>query len=139
MTEELAASSIDKGVFQLKNHLANKRVLLVGANEVDEMMLRYMIEEQQASLRIAHTPQDSFQLIQNESFDLILMNTRIQGQNGLSLVKRLREQHGVKTPIIAISSKDLNGRGIYNGFDAVLVRPLEKVHFLQSVHQIMSV
>lgn len=65
-------------------------------------------------------------------FDLILMDLRMPGLDGVEATRRLRRMEGSanarRTPIVALTAGDLEderGAGLAAGFDAFLVKPFE--------------
>jgi CheY-like chemotaxis protein len=109
------------------NHfLEGKRVLLAGANEVDEMLLRYMVIESGGVLNVASSTDEIRTTLTTSRYDLILMNSRLDNSNSMGVLQQLRKESLIKAPVVAISSNDMVGRAIHNGFAYVLRRPLEK-------------
>ncbi len=122
----------------MKEFLEGKRVLLAGANEVDEMLLRYMVVEHGGTLNVVTTEQSMRRTLASSRYDLILMNSRLGMENAIGILSRLREDSLIKAPVIAISSNDMMGRGIHSGFAYVLHRPLEKKKMLQALDQVLQ-
>lgn len=122
----------------MKDYLENKRVLLVGANEVDEMLLRYMVVEHGGTLNVVTNAAALRQTLETSRYDLILMNARLGNENAIGILKHLREDHLIKAPVIAISSSDMVGRAVSQGFAYILHRPLEKKKMLQALNAVLQ-
>ncbi len=121
------------------NHfLEGKRVLLAGANEVDEMLLRYMVEQSGGVLNVAPSAEDMKRTLEKSRYDLILMNSRLGGENSVGILAQLRQEALINAPVVAISSNDLVGRALHNGFSYVLRRPLEKRTILAALSSIFQ-
>jgi DNA-binding response OmpR family regulator len=61
-----------------------------------------------------------------EDFDLIILDVMLPGMDGLQLVKRLRNDGGISTPVIMLTARDtLDDRlkGFQSGADDYLVKP----------------
>lgn len=121
------------------NHfLEGKRVLLAGANEVDEMLLRYMITESGGTLNVCYDLDEMRKTLAKSRYDLIMMNSRLANTNAMGILEQLKRESLIKAPVIAISSKDMVGRAIHSGFAYVLRRPLEKRKILAALSTIFQ-
>lgn len=126
-------------VHKTMNHfLEGKRVLLAGANEVDEMLLRYMIEQGGGVLNVAPNTEEIKRTLSKSRYDLILMNSRLGGINAVGILNQLKAEGLVNAPVVAISSNDMMGRAIHNGFAYVLRRPLEKGKILAALSAVFQ-
>lgn len=122
----------------MDHFLEGKRVLLAGANEVDEMLLRYMVEQSGGTLNVALSPNDMRKTLSKSRYDLIMMNSRLGNENAVGILNQLKQESLVQAPAVAISSNDLVGRAIHNGFAYVLRRPLEKRKILAALSTIFQ-
>lgn len=126
-------------VHKTMNHfLEGKRVLLAGANEVDEMLLRYMIEQGGGVLNVAPNTEEMKRTLSKSRYDLILMNARLGSVNAVGILNQLKGEGLVKAPVVAISSNDMVGRAIHSGFAYVLRRPLEKGKILAALSAVFQ-
>ena len=121
----------------MNEYLQGKRVLLAGANEVDEMLLRYMVVEHGGTLNVVTNEEAMRRTLTTSRYDLILMNSRLNMENSIGILARLREDNLVKAPVIALSSSHMMGRGLNNGFAYVLHRPLEKRNVLNALSRVL--
>lgn len=122
----------------MDDYLNGKRVLLVGANEVDEMLLRYMVVEHGGTLNVVTSEDAMRRTLSTSRYDLILMNSRLGNENSIGILKRLNADALVKAPVIAISSNDMKGRGKHNGFAHIMHRPLEKKNMLEALSNVVK-
>lgn len=123
---------------KMSDYLKGKRVLLAGANEVDEMLLRYMVDNGGGTLNIATSTPALEKALHKSRYDLIFMNSRLGADNAMTILKRLRAEGILNAPVIGISSTELAGRGIYSGFSHVLGRPLEKKNIIKALSEIFE-
>jgi signal transduction histidine kinase len=81
-------------------------VLLVDDDEVDRMAVRRALRNSELAVEIteATTPKCARNLMQSKAFDCVLLDFRLPEQNGLSLVRQLR-QAGVGIPIIVLTGQ----------------------------------
>tara|TARA_R110002050_G_scaffold294021_2_gene451308 strand:+ start:1758 stop:2195 length:438 start_codon:yes stop_codon:yes gene_type:complete len=123
---------------KMSDYLKGKRVLLAGANEVDEMLLRYMVIDGGGTLNIATTTDALQKALHKSRYDLVFMNSRLGSDNAMTVLKKLRSEGLLHAPVIGISSTELAGRGIYHGFSHVLGRPLEKKIIIEALSEIFE-
>ena len=65
-------------------------------------------------------------LASTESFDAIVLDVMLPGLDGFGVAKRLRQDHGINTPIIMLTARDqLDDKleGFASGVDDYLVKP----------------
>lgn len=118
--------------------LKDKDVLLIGVDEVDQMLLRYMIEEMGANLIVENEKDAALKLIRDRKYDLLIINTRLERLNTLDLISKMRKSKEIRVPIIGITNRDMSGRALYNGFDCIIKRPIEKHKLNRALNQIFS-
>ncbi len=105
--------------------LSGKRVLLVEDDEVNQMLLKLMIEDQGGEFILESDMEKAFEKMLGDQFDLIFLDAQIEGTNALQFTKELSSNKELKAPIIGMSSVDLSGRGIYNGLSQVIRKPVD--------------
>lgn len=81
-------------------------VLLVDDDEVDRMAVRRALRNSELAVNVteATNPKDARDLLHHQHFDCVLLDFRLPEQNGLSLVRQLR-QAGVDIPIIVLTGQ----------------------------------
>lgn len=123
---------------QKRVFLADKDVLLVGVDEVDEMLMRYMVAEQDANLIVENTAKGAIAKISDRKYDLLIINTRVENVNSLDLIHKMRANKEIRVPVIGLTSRDMSGRALFSGFDYVIRRPLEKSKFLSALQKVIA-
>ncbi|HBF21908.1 MAG: hypothetical protein CMI36_06565 [Owenweeksia sp.] len=113
--------------------LIDQKVLLIEDDEVHQMLLTFMLKDQGALLTVEPDKDEALNKLRNEKFDLILLDTRLNNTNALRFTQQLRTELSLDTPIIGMSSVNLQGRGIYNGLDEVLMRPVEYGQLMDTI------
>ncbi len=69
---------------------------------------------------------EGVRLATSESFDAIVLDVMLPGLDGFGVAKKLRQEHGVNTPIIMLTARDqLDDKleGFASGVDDYLVKP----------------
>lgn len=117
--------------------LKGKRVLLIEDDEVDQMLLKFMIEDQGAKFYMEDEEERALLRLQKEKFDLVFLDTRLNNANVVDLTRRIRQLGNKDMNIIGMSSVDLLGRGISQGLDQVMLRPLEYSKFINTLYSLL--
>lgn len=118
--------------------LKAESVLLLGVNEVDQMLLAYILELQGGKATFVDQSKQALELLTQKRYHLLFINTRLDDANALDLVQRIRERHGKDLPIIGITSGNHHSRTLLAGFDYIIHRPIEKQKILRGLNQVMS-
>ncbi len=66
------------------------------------------------------------ELLQNESFDLLILDIIMPGMNGLELCRMYRQRFGYHSPVVmltALGTTDDIVKGLHAGADDYLVKP----------------
>lgn len=83
------------------------------------------LETDDYSVRVAHTGEEGFYLVQAQPFDLVILDVMLPGHDGFEILSTLRKR-GVKTPVLLLTSRDAiedRVRGLDTGADDYLVKP----------------
>jgi DNA-binding response OmpR family regulator len=101
------------------------RILLVEDEKKVAKALQEGLEHEGYSIRVAHTGEDGFYLINSEPFDLIILDVMLPGRSGLEILSTARS-HGLRTPVLILTARDaVEDRvvGLDRGADDYLVKP----------------
>lgn len=118
--------------------LNGKDVLVIGLDEVDTMLLRYMVHEQGAQLQIENETEAALKRIRERKYDLLIINTRLEQLNTLDLVQKMRASKEIRVPVIGVSAIEMGGRALHSGFDHIIRRPIEKWKFLGALDTVLD-
>ena len=103
------------------------RVLLAEDNPINALLARTLLEREGCAVEIASNGLDAFDAGKAGQHDLILMDQRMPGMDGVQAAKALRAA-GVKTPIVALTAdafEDDRRACLAAGMDDFLAKPLE--------------
>ena len=110
-----------------KNFLKNINVLVVEDNKVNQIVTQKILEKNNLKCTIAIDGFHAIEILQNESFDIILMDIHMPGMNGFETTEKIHEL-GITTPIIALTASDkyeLEGDISKYKMKDILVKPFE--------------
>jgi PAS domain S-box-containing protein len=88
----------------LQKSLKGLRILAVEDNELNRMVLQVILKKCEIVVTIAHNGQEAINLIQQQEFDLVLMDVQMPIVDGLEATKYIRDELKLTTPIIGLSA-----------------------------------
>jgi DNA-binding response OmpR family regulator len=103
----------------------NVHILVVEDEQKMARALREGLEADDYSVRVAHTGEEGFYLVQAQPFDLVILDVMLPGHDGFEILATLRRR-GIRTPVLLLTSRDAvedRVRGLDTGADDYLVKP----------------
>ncbi len=117
------------------------QILLAEDNAVNQLLVVELLRKRGYPVKTAANGQEALDLLARETFDLVLMDVRMPGMDGLTAVSRLRrgEVAGAdpKIPVIALTAHALVGdreRFLAAGMDDYLTKPID----LDALDQVLA-
>lgn len=101
------------------------RILIIEDEKKLAEAIRESLEHEQYEVRLAGTGEEGFFLLNDERFDLVVLDLMLPGRGGLDILSALRKR-GLRAPVIIITARDaLEDRviGLDSGADDYLVKP----------------
>jgi signal transduction histidine kinase/ActR/RegA family two-component response regulator len=124
------------------NTLVGVRVLLVDDDPVNTMIAEQMLVRMEAQVDIAHSGAEALDRLKGSYYDVVLMDWRMPGMDGLETTRRMREgSAGEAARLVAVIGFTANA---YNedrlaclraGMDDVLVKPVNKLQLRLAVQR----
>lgn len=117
---------------------ANRLLVVDDDPKMRELLRRYLTENQ-FEVSLAADAASMNRLMQREPFDLIVLDLMMPGEDGLSIVRRLRGA-GERTPIIMLTAKgdDVDRIvGLEVGADDYLPKPFNPRELLARIHAVL--
>ena len=107
------------------------RILLADDNDLNQTLVRDMLEAFDVQVDIAVNGKEAVQAFENEQYDVILMDYHMPEINGIEATMKIREieqndSHGAHTPIIALTAdiqKNILDKCSKAGMDDYLNKP----------------
>lgn len=124
-------SSIEKSQVISHENLKGKTVLLVEDNKINQMITKKMVENKGMICTIIDNGEDSIIAMQNNKFDMVLMDVHLPGINGTEATAEIRKFDSV-TPIVALTAISLNENRemlLSFGMNEVVTKPFAPEHF----------
>jgi len=150
---ELCAESrlIDAKDFQDKNFqteiksvdsksLAECKILVVDDSPDNLLLIRRILKSTGADIDEAGDGIEAVSLVQNGSYDLILMDVQMPNMDGYEAVQLLRAM-GVRTPVIAITAhamKDERDKCLKVGYSEYIAKPIDKNRLIEVAQTLVA-
>jgi CheY-like chemotaxis protein len=132
------------GEMPLVKHIAHgqavPRILAVDDDSENLKMLRFMLGEVGFVVDVVTSGADTLKRWDDgNSFDLILMDRRMPGMDGIETIKRLKERPGGRNiPIIMVTANEL-ADGMQELVDGCVLKPLRREVLLMEIQRIIGV
>ncbi|OAG27380.1 response regulator [Thermodesulfatator autotrophicus] len=121
-------------------HTLRGKILLAEDNPVNQLYFRRVLEKLGLTVVVASDGIEAFEKVSQQSFDLIILDIRMPGLNGLELVKRLRKK-GLTIPILALTAHnvhEIEKEAFASGFDDFLQKPISHEELAQKLAKWLS-
>lgn len=129
-------------VAALQEHLHGRQVLLVEDNLFNRQIARSFLKHAHVQVTEAEHGALAVELVQHQTFDLILMDVQMPVMDGYAATAIMRQQLGLTTPIVALTANAINGereKCIAAGMNGYLAKPFQEKQLLQVLSEWMLV
>lgn len=112
------------------------RVLLVEDNELNQLVAENSLKHYNCIVTKADNGKIAVELLKKEQFDIVLMDIQMPQMDGIEATKILREEMGVKTPIIALTAnafKSEKDKCISIGMDDYITKPFAEESLIKII------
>src|SRR5580693_5774775 len=105
------------------------KILFVEDDAVNRRVLKAMIEQAGSTLYEAENALRGLEMIEHNTYDLILMDLRMPGMDGMTAIKKIRERGDEKgkLPIIVVTAdtaSDIRANCMAGGADELIMKPV---------------
>jgi len=118
------------------------RVLLVEDALVHQKLATNLLQRQGHSVTVSTNGKEAVDLLENQRFDLVLMDVDMPVMDGLAATSAIRDReskHGGHTAIVAVTSSSGPEECLAAGMDAYIAKPLRGDSFDRTVQQVLGV
>ena len=118
------------------------KILFVEDDAVNRRVLKAMIEQAGSTLYEAENALRGLEMIEQNSYDLILMDLRMPGMDGMTAIRKIRERgdEKAKLPIIVVtadSAPGLKANCIAGGADDFIMKPVTMTILFDAIAKTM--
>jgi signal transduction histidine kinase/ActR/RegA family two-component response regulator len=110
---------------------ADLHVLIAEDNEINQMLIEALLTKMGVQATIVDNGQKALMALENNAFDLVLMDCQMPVMDGLTAAQRLREREqregSTRTPVIAVTANAISGDRevcLAAGMDDYLAKPI---------------
>ena len=124
--------------------LTGCRALVVDDNGINRRVARSFLEYYGIVIREACDGNEALEIMNRETFDIVLMDIHMPGLDGDEALKRLRTSGSLNrlVPVIALTADSMHGdreKYLSKGFDGYVSKPIDERTMITVISQILSV
>lgn len=121
---------------------SRKRVLVVDDSSTMRQLVKMMLSKYTAcEISEAQDGQEAFEKMGSETFDLVITDINMPRMHGLALVQKVRQEAGLPTPIIMLTTKGSEkdrDLGLELGANAYLTKPLNGPRLAEAIRSLIG-
>lgn len=121
--------------------LENRFVLVVEDNKINQMITKKILEKNKMKCLVADNGMDAIKMVQENNFDVVLMDIHMPGISGIEATQKIRE-FNTELPIIALTAVtiDENLDDFYRaGFNEIIPKPFKPEEFFEKIYRTLDV
>jgi CheY-like chemotaxis protein len=115
------------------------RVLVIDDNSINQIVTRKIIEKNNFACRVVDSGFLALKILENEEFDIVLMDINMPVMNGFETTRRIRK-NGIITPIIALTAFDKEEvleEALSAGMNDVIIKPFASELLVRTMNQLI--
>ncbi|MBA0882380.1 response regulator [Flavobacterium undicola] len=115
------------------------KILVVDDNTINLLITRKTIEKFNYKCSTATSGKEALEMLDSETFDVVLMDINMPGMNGFETTRLIRERE-IKTAIIALTAFDkeeVTEEAISAGFDDIISKPFDSKQLFKTINEVV--
>jgi len=118
---------------------ANLHILLAEDNPVNQRLATKLLEKRGHQVTVTATGRGAFERVQEDKFDIVLMDVQMPDMDGLeatALIREWEKNRGRHTPIVALTAHSMKGdrdRCLAAGMDTYVTKPFDAARLIEVV------
>jgi CheY-like chemotaxis protein len=118
-------------------------VLFIEDDRMNRRVVRDMLDVAGATMIEAESAEEGLALIDAQAFDIVLVDLRMPGMDGITAIRhiRARQDHKARVPVIVITADtaiDLRERCLAAGADDLLFKPVAMDALFDAIGRILA-
>lgn len=125
--------------------LSETSLLLVEDNNINQFVAKQLLEKYKIKVTIAENGQEALEKLENQLFDLILMDIQMPIMNGFEATEHIRAgKHGINSitiPIVALSADvfpETKEKAIQMGMNDFITKPIKQAELIEKIQQALN-
>jgi two-component system sensor histidine kinase/response regulator len=117
--------------------------LVAEDNAVNQRLIARLLEKRGHSVVLAHNGREAVQTIEQQYFDIVLMDVQMPEMDGFEATRLIREKErasGTHIPIIALTAHAMQGdeeRCLASGMDGYVTKPIKLVELFSVIEKVV--
>ncbi len=119
----------------------NYKILVVEDNKINQVVTKKILESNNFRCTIVDDGYAAINLLENEKYDIVLMDINMPIINGFETTKLIRNK-GINIPIIALTAFDkqeITEQALSCGMNDIIIKPFEQVKLFQIISNLVSI
>jgi signal transduction histidine kinase/ActR/RegA family two-component response regulator len=115
--------------------LNGKKILIVDDNRINQIVTKKILENNGMLGAVAESGDIAIKKLQQETFDLVLMDINMPGKDGIETTKEVRMFNKI-IPIVALTAievEEMRNRILASGMNDIIVKPYDTDKFLKII------
>jgi signal transduction histidine kinase/CheY-like chemotaxis protein len=116
------------------------KVLVVEDNKINQIVTEKILKKNNYTCRLMDDGYQAIKILEEEHFDIILMDINMPLINGFETSRRIRFK-GIETPIIALTAFDkeeITEEAISAGIDDIIVKPFDSAKLFKIINVLIT-
>ena len=116
------------------------KVLLIEDNKINQLVTKKTLMKLNCNVEIVENGFDALNILESNTFDLILTDINLPEISGFETTKKIRENK-IFTPVFAItaySKEEIQQQAIESGIDAIFVKPFKIGELSLKINEIVN-
>ncbi|WP_298308062.1 response regulator [Flavobacterium sp.] len=116
------------------------KILVVEDNKINQIVTKKILESNNFKCTILDDGYAAIELLDNENFDVILMDINMPIINGFDTTKLIRKK-GITTPVIALTAFDkqeITEQALSCGMNDIIIKPFEQGKLFQVINNLVT-
>ena len=108
-----------------------KKILIVDDSKINLKVAKQILKPYNFDVVMVESGYEALELMESQTFDLILMDIMMPKMNGVETLRRLKAMDGFDIPVVALTADAIEGmdeKYLKAGFDAYLSKPIDKYY-----------
>lgn len=143
--EQEASSASDPLKAVVQSHVLKDRVpkiLLVEDNDVNRRLASLLLSKHNFYVETSGNGKEALEKLQEESFDLVLMDVRMPVMDGIEASRRIRTELGLNMPIIGVTAavelEEDKKLGLSAGMNDFIFKPINPEELLAKINALLQ-
>lgn len=116
------------------------KILVVEDNKINQIVTKKIIEKSNYTCTLADDGFRAIEILENQNFDIILMDINMPLMNGFETTKKIRLK-GISTPIIVLTAfgkEEIIEEALSVGINDIIVKPFEPEKLFETINNLIA-